>query len=323
MLSQGAAIDPGQVVFVFPGQGSQWDGMGAQLLASCDVFRQQADACAEAFAPYLDWSVTDVLNGSPDAPPLTGADVVQPALFTLMVSLAAVWRSYGVEPAAVVGSCIGEVAAAQVSGVLSLDDSARVAARWSHLQATLAGRGEMVAVRLPVDQAAARLAPWEGRISIGAVHGPASVVVSGDSDAVREFLDSVRDSGIRARLVPIDLAVHSPHIDSILEQLFSELSPIKPGLSTIPFMSTLTADWQDPAQMDASYWCRNLRHKVQFEEATGALLRSGHHAFVEISPHPGLTMAMQETAESRGYSDTLVIGSLQRGEGGMGRFLSD
>ena len=322
MLSQGAAIDPGQVVFVFPGQGSQWDGMGAQLLASCDVFRQQADACAEAFAPYLDWSVTDVLNGSPDAPPLTGADVVQPALFTLMVSLAAVWRSYGVEPAAVVGSCIGEVAAAQVSGVLSLDDSARVAARWSHLQATLAGRGEMVAVRLPVDQAAARLAPWEGRISIGAVHGPASVVVSGDSDAVREFLDSVRDSGIRARLVPIDLAVHSPHIDSILEQLFSELSPIKPGLSTIPFMSTLTADWQDPAQMDASYWCRNLRHKVQFEEATGALLRSGHHAFVEISPHPGLTMAMQETAESRGYSDTLVIGSLQRGEGGMGRFLS-
>ena len=322
MLSQGAAIEPGRVVFVFPGQGPQWDGMGAQLLASSDVFRRQADACAEAFAPYLDWSVTDVLSGSPDAPPLAGADVVQPALFTLMVSLAALWRSYGVEPAAVVGSCIGEVAAAYVSGALSLGDSARVAARWSQLQATLAGRGEMVAVRLPASQVAVRLAPWEDRIRIGAIYGPASVVVSGDSDAVREFVDSVRDSGIRARQVPIDLAVHSPHIDAILEQLLSELSPIKPRPSTILFMSTLTADWQDPAQLDATYWCRALRHTVEFEGATRALLGSGHHAFIEISPHPNLTMAIQETAESRGYSDTLVIGSLQRDEGGMRRFLN-
>ena len=322
MLSRGTAIEPGRVVFVFPGQGPQWDGMGAPLLASCDVFRQQADACAEAFAPYLDWSVTDVLNGSPDAPALAGADVVQPALFTLMVSLAALWRSHGVEPAAVVGSCIGEVAAAYVSGALSLGDSARVAARWSQLQATLAGRGEMVAVRLPVDQVAARLAPWKDRIGIGGIHGPASVVVSGDSDAVREFLASVRDSGIRARLVPIDLAVHSPHIDAILEQLISELSPIKPRPSTIPFMSTQTADWQDPAQLDATYWCRTLRQTVEFEGATRALLGSGHHAFIEISPHPNLTMAIQETAESRGYSDTLAVGSLQRDEGGAGRFLS-
>jgi acyl transferase domain-containing protein/NADPH:quinone reductase-like Zn-dependent oxidoreductase len=321
-LSQGAAIESGHVVFVFPGQGPQWDGMGAQLLASCDVFRQQADACAEAFAPYLDWSVTDVLSGSPDAPPLAGADVVQPALFTLMVSLAALWRSYGVEPAAVVGSCIGEVAAAYVSGALSLGDSARVAARWSQLQATLAGRGEMAAVRLPASQVAGRLTPWEGRIGIGAIYGPASIVVSGDSDAVREFVDSVHDSGIRVRQVAIDLAVHSPHIDAIIEQLFNDLSPINPRPSTIPFMSPLTADWQDPAQLDATYWCQTLRHTVEFEGATCALLSSGHHFFVEISPHPNLTMAIQETAESRGYRDALAVGSLQRGEGGMGRFLS-
>src|SRR5262249_33778456 len=151
---RGEAGAAGRTVFVFPGQGAQWVGMARDLLATAPTFAATIAACAEALEPHLDWSLLDVVRGAPTAPSLDRVDVVQPALFSVMVALAALWRSYGVHPDAVVGHSHGEVAAAYVAGALSLPDAARIIAVRSRLLRTLAGRGAMVSIPLPAHEVA-------------------------------------------------------------------------------------------------------------------------------------------------------------------------
>ncbi|THC39315.1 acyltransferase domain-containing protein, partial [Streptomyces sp. A1499] len=193
-VAVGVARPAGQVAFVFPGQGSQWLGMGVELAEVSPVFRASLDACAEALAPYVDWSLHDVLR---DAAELERVDVVQPALFAVMVSLAALWRSFGVEPDAVVGHSQGEIAAAYVAGALSLEDAARVVALRSQAILALSGQGGMVSLAVTVEAARERIARWDGRISVAAVNGPGSVVVAGDADALDELMESCAADEVR------------------------------------------------------------------------------------------------------------------------------
>ncbi len=179
----------GKAVFVFPGQGAQWERMALGLLESSPVFAAEIAACAEALSRYTDWSLEDVLRGAPGAPSLERVDVVQPALFAVMVALARLWRSYGVEPAAVLGHSQGEIAAAYVAGGLSLDDAARIVALRSRVvRDRLAGGGGMVSVALPVDLAEERIEQYGGRVSIAAVNGPAAVVVAGEPEALDRLI---------------------------------------------------------------------------------------------------------------------------------------
>ncbi|WP_308457837.1 type I polyketide synthase, partial [Streptomyces sp. SM12] len=313
---------PGRVAMVFPGQGAQWPGMGRELLQTAPEFARSMAACAQALSPFVDWSLTDVVRGVPGAYPLDRVDVVQPALFATMVSLAALWRSWGVEPDAVVGHSQGEIAAAVVAGALSLEDGAKVVALRSRAIAGLAGDGGMVSLAVSRERAEDVIAPWAGRLSVAAVNGPVSVVVSGDAAALAELTGACAANGVRARTVPVDYASHSAHVESIEREILAALSGITPAASRIPLFSTVTGRLLDTTSMDATYWYRNLRRTVRFDSAVRALTEQGHGVFLEASPHPVLTLPVQDTAEAAGAPGTLVTGTLRRDEGGLRRALT-
>ncbi|MBB4788195.1 SDR family NAD(P)-dependent oxidoreductase [Streptomyces rapamycinicus NRRL 5491] len=321
-LIRGVAGADGRAVLVFPGQGSQWVGMAAGLLESSPVFAGRIGECAAALAPFVEWSLGDVLRGGEGAAvALERVDVVQAVLWAVMVSLAELWRSYGVEPAAVIGHSQGEIAAACVAGALSLEDAARVVALRSKALRALSGLGGMVSVSLPVDSVRERLGRWGERLSVAAVNGPSAVVVSGDADALDELLAACEADEVRARRVPVDYASHCAHVEDIEGELLRELAGIAPRPSSVPFYSTVTGGALDTADLDAAYWYRNLRHTVRFEETVRALLADGFDTFIEASAHPVLTMGVEQTAEDHGARVT-AVGSLRRDEGGLDRFLT-
>ncbi|MFF4322630.1 type I polyketide synthase [Streptomyces sp. NPDC001568] len=324
-LIQGTAAADRRTVFVFPGQGSQWAGMGLRLMEESPVFREHVTHCAEALQPYLDFSPLAVLRGEPDAPTLDRVDVVQPVLFAVMVSLARSWESFGVRPDAVVGHSQGEIAAAHLAGALSLDDAARIVCKRSQALAVLAGRGGMVSLPLPLPEVTELIRRWGDRLEVAAVNGPRSVVVAGDSQALTELLTACAERQVSARRIAVDYASHSAQVEPVRERLAAALAGIEPRRGDIPFHSTVTGgEITDTRTLDADYWFRNLRRTVRFADATGELLAAGHRNFVEISPHPVLTLALQNTFEHHGDAGTTanVTGTLHRDDGGLANFLT-
>ncbi|QNP68030.1 SDR family NAD(P)-dependent oxidoreductase [Streptomyces roseirectus] len=310
-------VGAGGVVFVFPGQGSQWAGMAVELLDTSTVFAARMAECEAALSEFVDWSLTDVLREQGE---LERVDVVQPVLWAVMVSLAELWRSYGVEPAAVVGHSQGEIAAAVVAGALSLADGARVVALRSRAILALSGKGGMVSVQLPAERVREELRRWDGRIDLAAVNGPAAVVVAGEVAALDELLVWAETDGVRARRIAVDYASHSAHVDAVRDELGTALAGVAPDDARVAFYSCVTAGRLETTSLDADYWFRNLRQPVRFEETTRALVEQGHTLFVEVTPHPVLTGAVQDTAEEAGR-EVAVTGTLRRGEGGPERLL--
>ncbi|WP_268257739.1 type I polyketide synthase [Streptomyces parvulus] len=309
-----ASQSTGRTVLVFPGQGTQWAGMGRELLDSSPVFAARMGECAAALEPFVDFDPVEVLRSGAA---LERVEVIQPVTWAVMVSLAELWRSVGVVPDAVVGHSQGEIAAAAVSGALSLEDAARVVAlRAQVIGRELAGLGGMASISLPRTDVEARLVGWESRLDVAAVNGPSSTVVAGDADAIVEFVAACRADEVRARQVPVDYASHSAHVERIEAELLDVLAPITPRRARIPFFSTVDAALTDTTTLDAGYWYRNLRHTVRFEETVRLLTSKGYGTFVESSAHPVLTMGVQETA------DVTAVGSLRRDEGGLARFLT-
>ncbi|PIM71507.1 polyketide synthase [Streptomyces sp. JV178] len=317
---RGVAGPAGRTVFVFPGQGSQWTGMALDLLDSSPVFAARMAACERALAPHVDWSLAAVLRGDAGTPPLDRVDVVQPALWAVMVSLAALWRSAGVEPDAVLGHSQGEIAAAVVAGALTLEDGAKVVALRSQALTVLAGRGGMASVPLPPEELTDRLRQWDGRLFVAAANGPAATVLSGDTEAIDGVVAELQAEDVRARRIPVDYASHSAHVEEIRERLLECLADIEPTTGRVPFFSTVDLSWQDSGALDAEYWYRNLRQTVRFEEATRTLLAQGFRFFVESSAHPVLTVGISQTAEAE-ESDAVAVGTLRRDQGGLDRFL--
>ncbi|MDA3662560.1 type I polyketide synthase [Mycobacterium xenopi] len=321
---RGSARPAGKTVFVFPGQGSQWLGMGVELLDTAPVFAQQINDCADAFAEFVDWSLTDVLRGAPGAPGLDRVDVVQPALFAVMVSLAELWRSIGVRPDAVIGHSQGEIAAAHVAGALSLRDAARVVTLRSKLLRELTGRGGMVSLACSAEQARDVLAPFANRIGIAAINGRSAVVVSGEVAALEELVQRCTEHELRARRIDVDYASHSADVEAIREQLARALSGIEPRSTRTAFFSTVTGGLLDTGGLDADYWYRNIRQTVEFDRAIRSACEHGYRTFIETSPHPALIAGMESTVGDcvEGNAEPIVIPTLGRDDGGLLRFLT-
>ncbi|MGA9493554.1 MAG: type I polyketide synthase [Mycobacterium sp.] len=317
----GHATPAGKTVFVFPGQGSQWLGMGVELLDTAPVFAEKMNACAEAFAEFVDWSLIDVLRGAPGAPGLDRVDVVQPALFAVMVSLAELWRSIGVRADAVIGHSQGEIAAAYVAGALSLRDAAQVVTLRSKMLLALSGHGGMASLACGPEQARELLAPCGDRVSIAAINGRSAVVVSGEETALDEIVAHCTEREMRARRIDVDYASHSVAVEAIRDQLVAALSGIQPSSSRTVFFSTVTGGVLDTAGLDADYWFRNIRQTVEFDEAVRTATQSGYRTFIESSPHPALIAGIEDTATDGG-ADAVIVPTLGREDGGLQRFLA-
>ncbi|MET3805476.1 acyl transferase domain-containing protein/acyl carrier protein [Nakamurella sp. UYEF19] len=312
--------DPNRAVFVFPGQGAQWPGMAQELMATSPAFAERLEECAAALSEFVDFSLMDVLRGVPGAPGLDRVDVVQPALWAMMVSLAAAWQANGVSPAAVVGHSQGEIAAACVAGALSLSDAARVVALRSRAIVALAGTGGMLSVGLPEAEAASRLVPYGDRLSIAVVNSTDAVVVAGEIAALDTLAADLETQGVRVKRIAVDYASHCAAVEPIEQELAVALAPVTPRSTGVPFFSTVRRAFLDTAELGAAYWFENLRQTVRFESAIRELAGQGFGTFAEMSPHPILTVPTEQTLTALG-ADAVTVGSLRRQDGGLDRLL--
>lgn len=299
-----------RVVFVFPGQGSQWVGMARELLADDPVFRRAFERCDAAILAETGWSPVEVLADDRDDR-LEEIDVIQPLLFAIQVSLAARLRAWGLEPVAVVGHSMGEAAAAHVAGALTLNDAVSVICTRSRLLHRISGEGAMAVVDLPAAEAQAAIAGREHELSIAANNSPRSTVLAGDPGALDAVLAELTAGDVFCRLVKVDVASHSPQVEPLLEELADALVDLTPAAASIAFHSTVDAAVVDGELLDAGYWVRNLRQPVRFAEAVDRLASSGPTVFVELGPHPVLLPAIEQAS---GQAELRTIATMRRGE---------
>lgn len=315
----GSGTSRQEPVFVFPGQGSQWPAMAVELAAQSPVFAASLTRCGAALAKYLDVSLDEILFGDRACALQERVDLVQPALWAMMVALADVWISAGVTPAAVVGHSQGEIAAACVAGALTIEDGAAVVALRSRALLDLVDGG-MLAVSLSRSDAESLVAESGFRVSIAAVNGPRSVVLSGDRDRLDAIAETLESSGTRARTIPVTYASHSAHVDAVRERLLRDLESITPRTGSIPLYSSLITEQLDTAAMDAEYWFQNLRGTVEFDRTVRAMIDDGFTTFVEISAHPVLVSPLTEIFDSvPSGGSCLAASTLKREDGGLRR----
>jgi len=314
-----------KLVFVFPGHGSQWIGMGKGLLETEPEFRRGIEECDRAIQVEAGWSVIAELTANADLERLDRVSIVQPLLFAFQVALARLWRSWGVEPDAVVGHSMGEVAAACICGALSVEDAARVICRRSQLLQLESGKGAMAVVELSAEAAEHEIAEYSRQLSVAVINGPRTAVISGEKNALAAVVATLEKKSVFCRPVKSDVAFHTPQLASLLPAMLSELSTLQPRLASIPFYSTVRGRILSGTECDARYWASNLREPVLFWSAVQQLAASGHDLFLEVSPHPILLPAIEEGLRSLGRApgnDAVVVASLRRSENERAQLLS-
>ncbi|MBB4765018.1 type I polyketide synthase [Actinoplanes digitatis] len=306
-----------RVAFVFSGQGPRWWPLAADLLDQEPVFREMLERCDASLRRHVDWSLIEQLTMAPERSRLADPGVVQPATCALQIALAALWRSRGVEPAAVVGHSVGEIAAAHVSGALDLDDALLVALHRGRVIRTVIGKGKMAVVGLSFDETQTVLQRLDdGLVSIAASNGPASTVISGEVAAVEHLAVELDAEGIFCGVLEsVDYASHSPQMEPLQPLLRDALAGLTPRPPALTMVSTVTGRPIGGAGPDAEYWATNLRRPVLLDRAVDTLLDDGYDAFVEISGHPMLGGVLAGKLEARGPQGT-VAASLHRDQSG-------
>ncbi|MBV7242872.1 non-ribosomal peptide synthetase/type I polyketide synthase [Streptomyces sp. MW-W600-10] len=308
-----------RLVWVFTGMGPQWWGMGRQLLAEEPVFREAVEACDRALREFADWSLIEELTADESVSRMSETWLAQPANFAVQVALAALWRSHGVHPDAVVGHSTGEIAAFHAAGVYSLRDAARIVVHRSRLQQTLAGTGAMLAVSLSEDEAERRVRPYSDRVSVAAVNSPTAITLAGDEAALTLLAEELRAEQQFAKFLTVEVPYHSVGMEQIKDELLAELAPLEPRAAQVPLYLTGVEGTARGEELDAAYWWKNVRDRVRFRSAVDRIAADGHRLFLEIGPHPVLGHAIRECLEAGGTTG-LTLPSIRRRENESERF---
>ncbi|NRO99001.1 SDR family NAD(P)-dependent oxidoreductase [Paraburkholderia sp. NMBU_R16] len=310
-----AVIKESNPVFVFSGMGGQWFHMGRELYENESVFRNVVIDCDEAFKRIAGWSIAKAMFESDDPSQIHETQIAQPATFVIQTALAALWRSWGIEPAAVVGHSAGEVASAYVSGMLRLEDAIWIIYHRSRIQKKAAGQGKMLALGLSASQAVERLKHYDDSVCIAVVNSPRSVVLAGDESTLAQIAASAEREGVFNRFVEVEVASHSPSMDQLLPEIRESLDCVTPREAAVPIYSTVTGKLAVAGSFDAQYWCRNIREPVLFSDAISQIANEGHRLFVEVAPHPILSTALRECLLNARIEGGMVFPSLRRDKG--------
>lgn len=303
--------DP-RVAFVFGGQGPQWYAMGRELMVAEPVFRDAFMACDALMAPRTGWSLAAELATDEGTSRLDQTAVAQPALFAIQVALAALWRSWGITPSAVIGHSVGEIAALHVAGALALEEAVRVVCARGAIMQRATGTGRMAAAGLSAAEAAALVEPFGHRLSVGAINSPHGVTLSGEAAALDEALAMLDARGVSHRMLPVQYAFHSAQMAPFEQELAAVLADLVWRAPDVPVYSTVTGARADGVRFDGAYFGHNVRAAVKLAPALDALIGDGVDLFVEIGPHPVLATSIADCLNARG-TECPVLASMRRG----------
>ncbi|WP_143674679.1 acyltransferase domain-containing protein, partial [Streptomyces caniscabiei] len=295
--------------WVFTGMGPQWWAMGRRLYATEPVYREAVERCAEHIGELTGWSLTEELAADEAHSRMSETWLAQPANFAVQVGLAALWRSRGVRPDAVVGHSTGEVAAFHEAGVYDLADAVKVVVHRSRLQQRLAGTGGMLAVALSEAEAVRRLRPYGDAVSVAAVNSPGSLTLAGDAAALAELAASFTAEQVFSRPLSVEVPYHSARMELIKGELLESLADLKARPAVVPLYLTGREGTAHGTELDAGYWWHNVRDTVRFRQAVERLTDDGYRLFVEIGPHPVLGRSIVETVQARTTRQTPDTGA--------------
>ncbi|MBT2384962.1 type I polyketide synthase [Streptomyces sp. ISL-11] len=308
--SDGGVWSAPRVVFVFPGQGSQWAGMGHTLLDRNAAFTETLEQCDAVIRRHAGWSLRAALEQG-DEEWLGRTSSIQPALWAIGVSLASLWQSWGISPDAVVGHSQGEIAAAHVAGALTLEEAGRISCLRARLIEELAQPGALCWLQLPAGEAAELVAELGVDAQTAVEESATSSVLAGTPQAIDVLVEACEQRNISCMPVPVDYAAHSPSVDPVRRPLQQQLADLRPRATAVPFLSTVTGTQLPGTALDASYWWRNLREPVLLKSTISTQLRDQQRTvFLQISAHPVLSAAL------RG-DNALPLASLRRDQDEM------
>ncbi len=307
---------PPRVGFVMSGQGPQWWGMGRELMNSEPVFEKAMKACAEAMEPHANFSLLEELARDEETSRLQDTEIGQPAIFAMQYALAELWKSWGVEPAAVVGHSVGEIAAACVAGILSLEEAARVIViRAKEMHECARGEGTMLAVAVSQEEAEALISRHQAEnVSIAAFNGPRSLTLSGPLQELQPIADALEKDEIFARFVRVNHPFHHAFMQPAADSMKAALADLDPGDETLPFFSTVTGTRCRGADCTAQHWANGIRQAVQFVPAVEALHDHGVDVWLEISAHPALSISIKECLAARDSKSPIVASARRERE---------